>query len=148
MQAPVFIVGTGRCGSTMLSNFLREHPRVLSVSEFFSTTTDLGGRIAECFPDEPIDAAALRRIVAGVPPKLATMMRHGVTMPEVLYRPGPGSRFSAERGVPALLQTTLPHLVEDADGLFAEVEDFVASRPVASIGEHYQELFGWLARRL
>jgi hypothetical protein len=32
-----FVVGTGRCGSTMLSAMLREHPDVLSMSEFFGT---------------------------------------------------------------------------------------------------------------
>ena len=34
MSTPTFVVGTGRCGSTMLSNMLREHPKVLSLSEF------------------------------------------------------------------------------------------------------------------
>src|ERR1022692_4399717 len=32
-----FVVGTGRRGSTMLSATLREHPDVLSMSEFFGT---------------------------------------------------------------------------------------------------------------
>ena len=30
----VFVVSTGRCGSTMLSNMLRLNPEVLSLSEF------------------------------------------------------------------------------------------------------------------
>lgn len=147
--APVFILGTGRCGSTMLSDFLREHPRVLSVSEFFSLTTDLGGRIERSFPEAEIDGAALWRIVAAVPPKLATMMRHGVAMDEVLYRPGAGTRYSAEGGVPGVLQTSLPHLVgEAADALFAELERFVVSLPAAPAGEQYARMFEWLARRL
>jgi hypothetical protein len=41
MMPPVFIVGTGRCGSTMMSNVVRLHPRLLSLSEFF---TSLAGR--------------------------------------------------------------------------------------------------------
>ena len=32
----VFVVSTGRCGSTMLSNMLRLNPGILSLSEFFS----------------------------------------------------------------------------------------------------------------
>jgi hypothetical protein len=39
---PVFVVGTGRCGSTLVSNILRAHPGVLSLSEFFTFITDLG----------------------------------------------------------------------------------------------------------
>ncbi len=36
MGPPVFIVSTGRCGSTMLSDMVRMHPKLLSVSEFFA----------------------------------------------------------------------------------------------------------------
>jgi len=145
--APLFVVGTGRCGSTMLSELLREHEHVLSLSEFFTLTTDLGGRIAEGFSPEPIDAAAFWRLVAGAHPKQTTMLRHDVVMPEVLYRPTGSSRFTAETGVPAILQTVLPHLCADADDLFAEVEAFVATLPTAPVAAHYARLFGWLARR-
>lgn len=147
MSAPVFVVGTGRCGSTLLSNLLREHPRILSVSELFSLATDLGGRIAETFPDGALDAGAFWGLVAGVHPRAAMMLRHGVAMDEVLYRPGPYTRFSAETGVPAILQTALPHLVSDADALYAEVERFVAAQPIATVGDHLRSLFGWLAHR-
>lgn len=146
-STPVFILGTGRCGSTMLSTFLREHPRVLSLSEFFTTITDLGGRIARSFPEAAIDADAFWRIVADVPPKLATMMRRGATMDEVLYRPSATTRFSAEHGVPAVMQTTLPHLTADADEVFDELARFVGTLPTAPVGEHYARMFAWLARR-
>ena len=33
---PVIILNSGRCGSTMLSDVLNRHPRILSLSEFFS----------------------------------------------------------------------------------------------------------------
>ena len=32
-----FVIGTGRCGSTMLSAILQAHPDALSMSEFFGT---------------------------------------------------------------------------------------------------------------
>jgi hypothetical protein len=145
LEPPVFVVGTGRCGSTMLSAMLRDHPHLLSLSEVLSFATDLGGRIAEAFPDGPVDAARFWAAVAGVHPKQATLLRHGVGMDEVLYRPG---RFPLERGVPALLQTALPHLTDDPDRLYDEVADFVGGRPTPTAPEHYRALFGWIARRL
>ena len=33
--APVLVLSTGRCGSTMVSDALNTHPQVLSLSEFF-----------------------------------------------------------------------------------------------------------------
>lgn len=35
--APVLVLSTGRCGSTMLSDVLNTHPEVLSLSEFFAS---------------------------------------------------------------------------------------------------------------
>ena len=35
-QTPLFIVSTGRSGSTMLSDLLALHPNVLSISELFN----------------------------------------------------------------------------------------------------------------
>ena len=40
MSVPTFVVGAGRCGPTMLSNMLREHPDILSLSEFLSMVSD------------------------------------------------------------------------------------------------------------
>lgn len=144
---PVFIVGTGRCGSTMLSTFLRQHPDVLSVSEFFTCLTDLGGRIAECFPETPLDGATFWRLLAAPPPKLSAMMRHGVTMDEVLYRASRTTGVASDAGVPSILQTTLPHLSDEPEQLFRAIEAFVTHRPMALIGGHYQALFEWLAVR-
>ena len=142
--APFFVVGTGRCGSTMLSELLRAHDDVLSLSEFFCFVTDLGGRIAQAFAPEPVDAKQLWDLLAGCHPKQSTMLRHGVGIPEMLYGSG---RFSAETGVPALLQTTLPHLTRDPDALFSEIEAFVADLPPAPMALHYARLFGWLTAR-
>ncbi|MEQ1570465.1 MAG: sulfotransferase [Myxococcota bacterium] len=147
MEAPVFVVGTGRCGSTMLSEMLRAHPRRVSLSEFWSIVTDLGGRIAETFPDGPVTAEAFWDLIGGVHPMQATLLRHGVAMDEVLYRTGPGRRFTAESGIPAILQTVLPHLSGSPDALFDEVRSFVATLPTAPAAAQYRALFDWLAAR-
>jgi hypothetical protein len=148
MLEPVFVVGTGRCGSTLISNFVRSHPELLSLSEVFSLLTDLGGRIRECFPDEPIDARQLWAIVGACPPRLGAMLRHEIAMEEVLWRPSPQSRYTTATGVPALLQTPLAFLSDSPEPLFDELEVFVATRPRAAIGEHYQAIFAWLTGRL
>lgn len=144
---PLFVVGTGRCGSTMLSELVREHPQLASLSEVFSLITDLGGRIAECFPAGLVDAAAMWRILGDAPPKLAAMLRHDVAMDEVLFVPSASSRHSVASGVPALLQAALPHLSDAPEAVFDELERFVATLPPAPVGEQYRRVFGWLARR-
>ena len=141
MSTPAFIVGTGRCGSTMLSDVLRRHPDILSVSEFFTLVTDLGGRIEATFPDGEIDGPALHAIVAGAHPKQTLMHRHDIAMSEVLYQP----RGTYE--VPAILQTTLPHLTPAPDALFYELSEVITAQPPARIGQHYTRLFDWLAER-
>lgn len=145
---PVFVVGTGRCGSTMVSELLAAHPDVLSVSEFFSFVTDLGGRISPAFPVGVVDAAAFWSLLGEPLPKQSLLLRHGVAMDEVLYRPGPGRRFTAEAGVPPVLQTMLPDLApEDPDALHDEVRAFVLAQPRGPAARHYRRLFDWLALR-
>jgi len=50
MPIPTSAVGTGRCGSPMLSNLIREHPFILRLSEFYSRIIDYGGRIDRVLP--------------------------------------------------------------------------------------------------
>lgn len=146
--APVFIVGTGRCGSTMLSTMLRDHPAILSLSEFFTFVTDLGTRIPQAFPPGLVDGEQFWRILSTCYPKQNIMLQHDVAMDEVLY-PYASSQahYNAQTGVPALLQTTLPHLTSDHDRLFDEVQAFVMTLSPAPIRVQYQLLFTWLQRR-
>lgn len=149
MSAPTFIVGTGRCGSTMLSNVLREHPKVLSISEFFPAITDFRRTcLVRALSPEPIDGSQFWEIIAGIKALVNHILRHRVEPPEFLYPfDSPHARFSRESGVPPILVTTLPHLTDDHDLLFDALADEVNGWPLAPIGEHYRHLFGWLARR-
>ena len=147
MSKPTFVVGTGRCGSTMLSNMLREHPKVLSLSEFFSMIAD-GDLSSEPFSLEPMDGARFWAIIAAVPRFYAFFMQQGLPASELLYPPGdPSARYSAHTGVPAILLTTLPHLTDQHDALFDALGVEARTWPISSISEHYHRLFGWLATR-
>jgi putative sulfotransferase len=142
---PVFIVGTGRCGSTMLSNMIRDHAAILSVSEFLVSVTDLGGRIPQAFPEGGwMDARQVWEVLAGLHPRQTVMLRHGVEMEEMLYPLAPTSRFSRQTGVPAILLTTLPHLTPDHEALFEELCQYVMTFEPDLAIRQYERVFEWL----
>ena len=140
MEPPVFIVGTGRCGSTMMSNLVRMHPRLLSLSEFFMS---LGGR---AFTLREPDGERFWRLLSWLPPIAGRMLAKGPPMEEVLYGFGNGARFGPA-DVPPILVTALPHLTRDYDALYDELGPSLRGGGRAPLGQHYQYLFEWLCRR-
>jgi putative sulfotransferase len=140
MEPPVFIVGTGRCGSTMMSNLVRLHPRLLSLSEFFMS---LGGR---AFTLQEPDGERFWRLMSWLPPIAGRMLAKGPPMEEVLYGFGNGARFG-RTDVPPILVTALPHLTRDYDALYDELGPFLRRGGRAPLGQHYRCLFEWLCRR-
>jgi Sulfotransferase family len=148
MAEQVFIVGTGRCGSTLLSNVLRMHPAVTSISEFISFVTDLGSQVGSAFPEGEVDGAWLWQLIASPWPRQNLMLRHDVAMSEVLYPWREGThRFNRHTGVPAISQVTLPHLTDDPDGWLDAIEPEVKAFTRAPVGIHLQRLFDLLAAR-
>lgn len=146
MVDQVFIVGTGRCGSTLLSSLVRSHPEVASISEFFPFVTDLGTRVAPAFPSEDVTAAQLWDLLATCRPRQSQMLRLDVAMSEVLYPWKSGRhRFDAASGVPPVAQVTLPHLADDPDALFDRLRLAVAEFTPAPIGVQYRRVFDWFA---
>jgi len=117
------------------------HPDILSLSELMIFATDLGGRIAETFPEGDVDAAGLWQILGRPHPRQTLMLRQDVMMAEALYRPGPGRRFDRNSGIPAIAATTLPALTDDPDTLFDHVAAIVKELPPAPIGAQYTALF-------
>jgi hypothetical protein len=143
--SPVLVVGTGRCGSTLVSAMMRAHPEVLSVSELFSFVTDLGSLIPRAFAAEPVSGAAFWQVVAACHPRGNQLLRHGLRMDEVIY-PFERGRFRPDAGVPAVLMTTLPHLDDDPDARFDELATAMTARAPAPMAEHYRGLFEHLGR--
>ena len=139
---PVFVVSTGRCGSTFLSEILDRHPHVLSISEFLFSMEP------EVFPPGPISGSALADKLSRIDPIVSAALRHRIEPPEFRYPVDGGGRFSRETGVPALATIALPHLGGDPDALYAEIVSFARARPSAPIGEQYAALFEWLRERL
>jgi putative sulfotransferase len=140
MEPPVFIVGTGRCGSTMMSNAVRLHPRLLSLSEFF---TPLAGR---AFTLRNPDGERFWRLLSTLSPTAGKMLAAGGPIEELLYRFGNGARFRPDN-LPPILCTALPHLTGDCESLYDDLEPVVRGGGRAPLGEHYLFLFDWLCRR-
>lgn len=145
--APVLVLGTGRCGSTLVSEMIRDHPDALSVSELFSFLSDFGTRIERALPGAPLSGAAFWSLLSTPQPRQTMLLRHGLQMAEVTY-PWDRGRFRAASGLPPVLQATLPHLApDDPDRLFDDIGAAVATWPIGPIGDHYRRLFGWLQHR-
>jgi putative sulfotransferase len=138
----MFVVSTGRCGSTMLSNMLRLNPAILSLSEFLSLL------LPDPLPAGELDAAAYWRLLSEPWVFFRRAYRLGLRIPEFLYVPGPGTRFNPATGIPPIMITALPHLTGDPEGLYDEVEAFVAGLTPAAAAAQHRRLFGWLSDRL
>jgi hypothetical protein len=133
------ILGTGRCGSTMVSDLVNEHPDVLSLSELFAALDPLG------FTGGEPTGAEFWSLLSDPRPKPNTLLRKGIPIPEYRYPVGSG-RFRAGE-VPAISLMTLPPLTDAPDALYDRLHDEVTGWPAARQADQYRRLFGWLAER-
>jgi hypothetical protein len=138
----IFVVGTGRCGSTMLSHVLHEHPDVLSISEFLLT---LSTNKLELLNRPPLDGPELWRLFSTPQPEMDAFWDTGA-LPELCYPRD--RRFNADTGVPPICHTALPMLSDDPDALFDLLAEEIPTWPVRSGADQCRALFGFLGQLL
>ncbi|WP_112310225.1 sulfotransferase [Pseudogemmobacter bohemicus] len=135
-----FILGSARCGSTLVSDLIRLHPELLSLSEVFSTAG------ARAFPHGRLTARQFWRGLAR-PTRIGTLAGNPKRAPrEFLYGSQKGNRHDPFH-CPPLLQVALPHLSAAPDDLFDALAAEVAGYPRQSVADHYRQLFDGMARR-
>lgn len=135
-----FVIGTGRCGSTLLSRLLALHPDVLSISEFFAWL-DPDHRFS---PDQ-FTGSELISLLSRSTERQRVMCRASAT--ECSPAVHPADVRDLAHSSPLLL-STLPMLSASPVSLMAEVIRQVERWPTGSLGSHYRDLFEWLCRRL
>jgi len=140
-MAPAFVVCTGRCGSTALTNMIRLHPAILSLSEYFTF-------VDAAFRPDPIDGERFWAHLSQPTPQVRFLMSSGIQVDEVLYQPRPGGRFTAETGVPPIMLTALPHLTDEPEALYDEIGRWAVAQDPRPAADHHRALFAWLMERL
>ncbi len=137
---PRFIVGTGRCGSTLLSRMLSEHGQVLNVFELFSG-------IDPFFRFQPgeVSGPDLAHQLRLDHPMLTMVMKRGGGVPEVVYPfDDPSTRYSLGDPIPWALGIAIPRISDEPDRLFDALLEFVEAAPMQPLSTHYGEIFAWL----
>ncbi|MGE4605819.1 MAG: hypothetical protein AAEJ52_03655 [Myxococcota bacterium] len=136
------IVGSGRCGSTLLSRMLAENPDTLSVFEHFNGL-DVGTRFAA----DPATGGAFAQLISAEQPFVTAVLRRGYQVAEITYPFGPSARYRRGTPLPWILVSMLPRLSDTPDELFDEVIAFAHSLRPAPMIEHHRALFEWLVVR-
>jgi len=139
--APVLILSTGRCGSTMVSDLLNRHPAVLSLSEFFQP---LG---PEAFVHRRPDGRTMWRLLSEQSPALQAMLKDGIVVDEMLYPLDAANARYRAQNIPPIAMVTLPHLTEKPDALFDEMRALVSALPAQPLNDQYRSFFGILAEK-
>ncbi len=139
LLAPVFVVSTGRCGSTLLSAMLRLHPQILSVSEFFAYLGPGSVRAPRVSGE-----AAFRKL--NTPTQALQAFLECASIDELLYPLRSGGRYGAHE-LPPILCTTLPHLTDAHEELWDELGPEIRKRGRHRLTDHYRFVFAWLRAR-
>lgn len=133
-------MGTGRCGSTLLSNMLRAHPDILSISELFMALASRG------FICRRPSGRHFWRLLSRASPSVRRALNPRWCPGEFLYRFGPDSAFGAGE-LPPISYITLPHLSDDPDAIYFEMKPAIEGAPRAPLADQYRLLFSWLCER-
>ena len=136
---PVFVLSTGRCGSTMVSNILNQHPEVLSLSEFFSYV----GMLA--FRRRRVSGARIWQLCSRQQNRTRLMLKGSYE--ELIYPfDQPEARYTRQ-DVPPLMCATLPHLTADYYALFDALGPVIQGQPRQAPAAHFRHLFDHLCQR-
>jgi Sulfotransferase family len=132
-----FVVGTGRCGSTLLSTILGKLPGVLSLSEAF---TVLGGR--RLFSRPHMNGAEFSRFLSSPEPDISAFLELVPDIPEIVTEPQEFGRPIAM--LAPLLLIPIPLISRAPAALHRQLLASVHALPRQCICRHLDYMFGWI----
>lgn len=123
----------------MVSDVLNRHPRILSLSEFFSFVG------LKAFLRRRVDGAYMWRLYSQQQNRSRLMLRGRYE--ELLYPVDASDARFSQDDVPPILCATLPHLTEGYEALYDELGPVVRGQPKQSPANHFRRHFQWLGER-
>lgn len=135
------ILGSARCGSTLVSQILNAHPAVLSVSELFAAAGH------NAFRPRHLDGARFWAHMARPSRAMAQVANPDAAPSEFLYGRVQNPAHDPWH-CPPILAVTLPHLSENPDALFDALAGQMRARAPAPLAAHYRALFQAMARQI
>jgi hypothetical protein len=140
-QRPLFIVGTGRCGSTLLSEMIRLHPRVLSVSEWFAVLGEM-----RALEDKHVDACVFWDMLTLATRDAAELLARHPKLPE-LRAPERLAARGNWRGIAPILLVPLPHLDIHPRAALRALHEHIEPLSSRTLSEWHVTAFSFLAHR-
>lgn len=135
-SAPVFILSTGRAGSTLMSNIMRSHEDICSISEFWMSLAN------RAFIANRLDGPAFWRLLT-VGGQAHRLVFTPDAMDEYIYdHSAPGARAVGD--VPPIMAIVLPHLTADVETVYRDMEAAILPLPERPYAQHVRFLFDWL----
>jgi hypothetical protein len=133
-MVPTIIVSSGRCGSTILSQILNEHPDIAVIQDFWSYRSN---RLCLMRPNS-ITGPALWRLLSKPTSRALYQFLEADMIPTALAVHG--------RDENVLLRTTLPALFDDPTLVLHDLQDFVSRLGHKDKSDHFNLIFAFLAR--
>ena len=139
-RTPVFVISSGRCGSSLLSDIFELHPQVLSLSEVLMAAN------TRAFTNRRLKGSQFWQLFASPRRTMSKILTPQTCPNEFKYPIDHSARYTLD-SLPPILFMTLPRLDSDPDTLFDELASFMGRQPNAELSIHYRTMFDWLCDR-
>lgn len=137
-----FVVGTGRCGSTLLGELLGTHPDAVTINEYLVSIEP------DPLADRMFSGAEFLEQLSRPHPILSLLVRHYIDPEELRYPiDDQWSRFSRSTGLPGLVAAAIPAITDAPDEVWDQLCEDSGAWSLSDGAGHFRNLARWFAER-